>query len=95
MIGNSVGAKESDTHNVLQYGKLSPQFAERGGQALVAELASPKHGTWSWGAIRITDAYGLDEGGSSPKKIVHFCVPQKYEGDVTYLVSFTLSQVDT
>ena len=48
MIGNSVGAKNSDTENILQYGKLAPQFAERGGQALVDELASPKHGTWSW-----------------------------------------------
>ena len=28
------------------------------------------------------------------KKIVHFCVPQIYEGDVTYFVSFTLSQED-
>ena len=53
MIGNSVGAKKFDTENVLQYGKLAPQFAERGGQA------SPKHGTWSWEAIRITDAHGL------------------------------------
>ena len=49
------------------------------------ELASPKHGTWSWGAIRIADAHGLRNGGSSPKKFVHFCVPQIYEGDVNIL----------
>ena len=72
MIGNSVGAKNFDTENVLQYGKLATQFAERGGQALVDELASPKHGSWSWGAIRITDAHGLRNRGSSLRKLCIF-----------------------
>ena len=77
MIGNSVGAKSFDTENVLQNGKLAPQFAERGGQALVDELASPKRGTWSWGAIRITDAHGVDDGGSSPKILCTFVCHKK------------------
>ena len=87
LVGNSVGTKSSDTENVLDdRGVIAQQFGRRGGQSLVNDLARAKHGTWSYGEIRFTDSYGLNTGGRSPKKIVHFCFPPVYEGDGTYLV---------
>ena len=74
---------------MLSSGVLASQFGQKGGNGLVKDLASSKHGTWGWGEIRFTDAYNIDKGGASPKNIVHFCVqiqPQ-YEGPTTYLVS--------
>ena len=72
---------------MLSSGGLARQFGQKGGNDLVRDLASSKHGTWGWGEIRFTDAYNIDKGGKSPKKIVHFCVSPKYEGPTTYLVS--------
>ena len=91
VVGNSVGAKSSDTENALDdRGVIAQQFGRRGGQSLVNDLASAKHGTWSYGEIRFTDSYGLNTGGQSPKKIVHFCVSSTYDGDGTYLVCRSL-----
>lgn len=87
VVGNSVGTKSKDTENVLGRGVLAQQFGKAGGQPLVSELASSRHACWKYGEIRMTDSHGLNRGGSSPKKIIHFCVPQKYQGDSTYLVT--------
>ena len=87
IVGNSVGPKTDDTENVLDdRGVIVKQFGEQGGQALVDDLASARHGTWSWGELRFTDSYGLDKSVKLPKKIVHLCVPSTYGGDGTYLV---------
>ena len=82
-----MGTKSSETENVLSRGNLAQQNGKRGGKALIDELASSKHACWSYGEIRFTDSHGLNKGGNSPKKIVHFCVPTKWRGDTTYLVS--------
>ena len=48
IVGNLVGPKTDDTENVLDdRGVIAKQFGEQGGQALVDDLASARHGTWS------------------------------------------------
>lgn len=86
MVANSVGIKRTVTENVLARGNLAAQFGRQGGPGLVSELASAQHACWSYGEIRFTQAHNLDNGGDSPKKIIHFCVPASYAGDSTYLV---------
>ena len=87
MIGNSVGTKSSPTQNVLSDGLLAKQFAQKGGQGLVDELASERQACWTYGEIRFTGSHEMDKDASSPKHICHFCVPREYKGDETYLVS--------
>ena len=67
--------KTSETANVLDTGKLAKQFAAKAGRRLVDDLASWRHGTWTFGEIQFTDSHGLNVRLGSPQKIVHFCVP--------------------
>ena len=87
VVANSVGTKSAVTENVLSRGVIAQQFGRRGGRGLVNEVASAQHACWTYGEIKFTDSHGLNTGGDSPKKIVHFCVPKTYGGDSTYLVS--------
>ena len=54
---------------------------------MINELGDPKHGPWGFGEIIYTDSYLLKKGEGLPKAICHFCVPRRYSGDSTYLVS--------
>ena len=87
VIANSVGPKKLIGQNVLAYGNLAKQFAMKGGQGLIDELASSQNKSWTYGDIRFTASHDLNKEDYSPKHIVHFCVPKSYGGDYTYLVT--------
>ena len=87
VVANSVGPKKFIGQNVLAYGNLAKQFGIKGGQKLIDELAGSQNICWTHGDIRFTASHDLNKEDSSPKHIVHFCVPDSYGGDSTYLVT--------